>query len=175
MYRVIKKFGHARGLSATFRQWRATHSHCQHLHGYALAVSFTFGAFTLDARQWVIDFGGFDEVKDWLHGVFDHKLLVAEDDPALEQFQALAAANLASTVILPNVGCEAFAETIHRFVADWLARQIPDGRVFLLDVTVSEHDGNSASYTDSALLGEPLLSELMRDPAGSQFFQQPGA
>lgn len=53
----IKKYGHERGLSAAFRQWRAD-SHCKFLHGYSLEFEFEFGAHELDERNWVVDFGG---------------------------------------------------------------------------------------------------------------------
>lgn len=163
MYRVTKTFGHDRGLSCCFRQWRAAHSHCRFLHGYALSIKLTFGAFTLDGRNWVIDFGDFGEVKKMLHDTFDHKLVVAADDPQLDTLSMLAGLGCADVLVLPVVGCEAFAEYVHKRVQAWLDLNC-DGshRVFLLDVTVAEHDGNSASYTDSGLLGEPFLSELLR-------------
>ena len=45
-----KKYGHERGLSAAFRQWRAD-SHCKFLHGYSLEFEFKFGANELDERN----------------------------------------------------------------------------------------------------------------------------
>ena len=36
VWRSTKTYGHEEGLSCCFRQWRATHSHCRLLHGYAL-------------------------------------------------------------------------------------------------------------------------------------------
>ena len=52
-----KKYGHERGLSAAFRQWRAE-SHCRFMHGYSLEFGFVFGAHELDENNWVVDFGG---------------------------------------------------------------------------------------------------------------------
>mgnify|MGYP001588063145 CR=1 FL=1 len=49
-YKSTKTYGHAIGLSAAFRQWRAD-SHCKYLHGYALAVKFVFEAGELDSRD----------------------------------------------------------------------------------------------------------------------------
>jgi hypothetical protein len=40
-----------------YRQWRAD-SHCNLIHGYAMSFHFEFEADTLDARNWVTDFGG---------------------------------------------------------------------------------------------------------------------
>ena len=42
-----KTYGHERGLSAAFRQWRAD-SHCKFIHGYSLEFEFVFGANELD-------------------------------------------------------------------------------------------------------------------------------
>lgn len=162
MFRVTKTFGHDRGLSACFRQWRSTHSHCRFLHGYSLSVSLQFGGFDLDERNWLVDFGGFGEVKEFLANTFDHKLVIAEDDPAKDEICALAGLGVADVLVLPAVGCEQFARYVHTFVAAWLERELPGGRVFLLETTVAEHGSNSASYTDSALLGRPLFDELMR-------------
>jgi 6-pyruvoyltetrahydropterin/6-carboxytetrahydropterin synthase len=166
MFKVTKTFGHDRGLSACFRQWRSSHSHCRWLHGYSLSVQMVFGAFTLDERQWVIDFGGFAEIKRFLEDTFDHKVVVAEDDPAKDEIAALAGLDAADVRILPAVGCEQFAKYVHDTVATWLEGRPDRGRVFLLEVTIAEHGSNSATYTDTALLGEPMLSELMRSQEG---------
>jgi 6-pyruvoyltetrahydropterin/6-carboxytetrahydropterin synthase len=80
-----KTYGNDRGLSCCFRQWRSTHSHCSLLHGYSIGVKIIFECESLDERNWVMDFGGLKEFKQWLEHMFDHTLLVAEDDPELEQ------------------------------------------------------------------------------------------
>ena len=64
-------------------------------------------------RNWVMDFGGLKELKKTLEHTFDHKLVVAGDDPELELFKQLDKANVAEIVILPaGVGCERFAEFV---------------------------------------------------------------
>ncbi|MBX6744303.1 MAG: 6-carboxytetrahydropterin synthase, partial [Acetobacteraceae bacterium] len=77
VYRSTKAYDHNEGLSCCFRQWRATHSHCQLLHGYALAFKFVFATFELDERNWCFDFGGLKPIRAWLHEMFDHTTLVA--------------------------------------------------------------------------------------------------
>lgn len=146
IWRSTKTYGHEEGLSCCFRQWRATHSHCQLLHGYALSFRLTFASSELDERHWCFDFGGLKPIKAWLHEMFDHTLLVAADDPGLPEFQRLAAGGLAELRVLPAVGCEATAR--HAF--DHIARYVDtstDGRVWLEEVEVREHSGNSAIYT----------------------------
>ena len=58
-----KNYGNDRGLSCSFRQWRATHSHCSLIHGYSLGFRFVFEADTLDDKNWVYDFGNTKWIK----------------------------------------------------------------------------------------------------------------
>lgn len=143
-YKSTKTYTHAQGLSCCFRQWRAE-SHCRFLHGYALQVEITFSAEVLDERGWVVDFGGMDEVKSFLKSTFDHKLLIAEDDPQKELLWALNGADLAYTVMLKRVGCEAFAKYIFDWVNEWIGYKT--ARVKLESVSVREHGGNAAIYS----------------------------
>lgn len=143
-YRSHKTYGHDIGLSCCFRQWRAQ-SHCNKLHGYALSVHLEFEASTLDACNWVVDFGSLKPVKKWLEDTFDHKLLIARDDPLINTLGHLASFGLADVVVVDATGCEAFAFMISRFVHDWLYAQPLGGRVSLLECRVKEHGANGAS------------------------------
>lgn len=143
MYLSTKQYGHEIGLSACFRQWRAE-SHCRLLHGYALAIKFTFGATELDVRNWVVDFGGMKSLKARLEDTFDHKLLVAEDDPMLEHFMGLQKLKVADVVVVPATGCEAFAKLIFDTTEIWLKDAGYGNRVTLVSVEVKEHGANSA-------------------------------
>ncbi len=146
-YRVVKRYGHDQGLSCTFRQWKAEGSHCQYIHGYALAFAFTFEADSLDARNWVYDFGGLKSLKAWLAETFDHRTIVAKDDPHLSQFYILRGLGLIDEPkVVGEVSCERFAE-IAFAIADRLLRDSDyHPRVRLVEVEVCEHPGNSASY-----------------------------
>lgn len=150
-YFSTKTYGPEVGLSAVFRQPLAK-GHCNMLHGYALAVSIAFVADELDHRNWVQDFGGLKEVKAFLQDTFDHKLLIADDDPMKDELCALGGLGLADPVILPAVGCEAFADYIFNWVSEWLYNRQADPdlgendqRVKVWSVTVAEHAGNSAT------------------------------
>jgi 6-pyruvoyltetrahydropterin/6-carboxytetrahydropterin synthase len=137
-----KTYTHSQGLSCAFRQWRAA-SHCQYIHGYALQVTLDFQAEEGDENGWVVDFGGLKEVKTWLEYNFDHKLLVAASDPRSNLLLDLQP-GVAQIVMMPEVGCENFADYIADYVQEWLAKKGLGTRVWLQRVTVSEHDGNSA-------------------------------
>lgn len=148
MYKCTKTYGHDLGLSACFRQWRAK-SHCRFLHGYPLSFKLTFGANELDENNWVLDFGGLKEVKQWLMDSFDHRLVVAYDDPCKDILLALADEQLACPIVIPDVGCEAFARHAFDFVQAWLDHHGHSPRVQLLEVEVREHGGNSAIYGEA--------------------------
>ncbi len=149
VYRSTKTYDHSEGLSCCFRQWRAAHSHCRMVHGYALAFRFVFAARELDACGWCFDFGGLKPVRAWLHEMFDHTMLVAEDDPDLPDLKRLEEKGLVALRVLPKVGCEATAEHVFRHVARFVEEQTA-GRVWLETVEVREHGGNSALYEGGA-------------------------
>jgi 6-pyruvoyltetrahydropterin/6-carboxytetrahydropterin synthase len=160
-YRSSKTYTHAEGLSCCFRQWRADHSHCQYLHGYALEVRIEFGCRELDQRYWVQDFGGLKDIKQWLKDTFDHKTLVAKNDPKISIFRELALANLVQLVEVPAVGCEAFARIIYEEVD----RHFPRGQglhCWVEKVEVREHPGNSAVYGRLELSSIDLREPMFR-------------
>jgi 6-pyruvoyltetrahydropterin/6-carboxytetrahydropterin synthase len=145
IFRSTKTYDHNEGLSCCFRQWRAYDSHCRLVHGYALAFRFVFATYELDERNWCVDFGGLKPLKAWLHRMFDHTMIVAEDDPQLPAFERLAQAGLVELRVLPAVGCEATARYVFDHVSGLIAEET-DARVWLETVEVREHGGNSAIY-----------------------------
>lgn len=148
MYHVTKHYPHSLGLSACFRQWRAD-SHCSNLHGYALAFTYEFEAQELDKNNWVIDFGSMKPIKQWLESTFDHRLIVAKDDPSLDVLGRLDMDDIAAPKVMERVGCEAFANAAFKFAKNWLIDSGQSHRVRLTKVTCSEHEGNSAAYSES--------------------------
>lgn len=136
-----KTYGHEMGFSCAFRQWRAQ-SHCKMIHGYALGFRFVFAAQQLDNCGWVVDFGGLKGLKVMLEDTFDHKLLVAADDPELLHFKEMHGVT-ADVVIVPATGCEAFATMVFDCAAQWLTDAGFSPRCWLVSVEVSEHGANS--------------------------------
>lgn len=140
-----KTYGHEIGLSSCFRQWRAK-SHCNLLHGYALAFSFVFTADVLDDRNWVVDFGGLKSLKAILEQTFDHKCLVASDDPDMEWFIEAERRQILKLVVLDSVGCEKFAEYVFEVAEQWLLDAGFSPRCQLVSVEVKEHGANGAMF-----------------------------
>ena len=145
MYYSTKHYDHSIGLSAVFRQPNADHSHCNLLHGYSLAFTFTFGCKDLDNKNWAVDFGGLKPLKSWLEDNFDHKLVVDRADPHLADLLELQKKGLAEIRVMTGVGAEKFAEHSFNF-ADRLVREMTDDRCFCVESEVAEHGSNSAIY-----------------------------
>jgi 6-pyruvoyltetrahydropterin/6-carboxytetrahydropterin synthase len=131
--------------SCAFRQWRATHSHCQYIHGYQLKAKFYFGATSLDEKNWVVDFGGLKDIKKILNDQFDHTLCVAQDDPLLPFWQELNNQRGCQLRIMESVGIEKTAEWCFNQVNKHITLATK-GRCWLEKVEVFEHENNSAIY-----------------------------
>lgn len=140
-----KTYGPELGLSAVFRQWKAD-SHCNQLHGYALSFRFVFEASELDHRNWVVDFGGLKGLKNKLALTFDHKLVVASDDPKLQTLMELAKHGVADVMIVDAIGCEKFAELASKYAEAELELLGIHKRVKVVEVQCFEHGANSGIY-----------------------------
>ena len=129
-----------------YRQWRAD-SHCNLIHGYALSFHFEFEADTLDARNWVTDFGGLKPLKSLLEDWFDHTLLVAQDDPMREHLLELGRLKLAKITEVEKTGCEGIADFLYEYINTILLPSFGASeaeRVWCSKVEVRETDANMA-------------------------------
>jgi 6-pyruvoyltetrahydropterin/6-carboxytetrahydropterin synthase len=143
IYQSTKTYTASVGISAAFRQWRAD-SHCKYLHGYALEFHFVFEAEELDHRNWVVDFGSLKDLKGRIEEMFDHKTLVAEDDPALSLFSVMHERGIIQMVTVPAGGMEKFAELIYDYANMFMDSHGYSPWCILRSVEVREHAGNSA-------------------------------
>lgn len=141
MYRSTKSYHF---LPCAHRQWRSD-SHCRFVHGYDRSVHLIFQCRSLDDKNWVMDFGGLKEIKAWLEDLFDHTLLINEDDPELEFFRDMDARGLCQLRVLPNIGMEGSAKYIFDYLETWLKKQTGD-RVQIYSVECRENEKNSAIY-----------------------------
>lgn len=145
-YISTKQYGHELGLSCAFRQWKAD-SHCRYIHGYALAFKFKFETDTLDDNNWVVDFGNLKELKKTLESIFDHKVLIATDDPHIDYFRQGHELGVIDMIEVMGNGCEKMAEMVFDIANGWLLSAGYKPRVKLLSVEVKEHGSNSAIYS----------------------------
>ena len=141
------------GFSCCFRQWKANDTHCKFLHGYAVSFRVIFEG-ELDYRNWVWDFGGMKRAKtlidgmqpkQWMEYMFDHTVLVAQDDPYLDKFIQMDKDGIIQLRVIPATGCEKFAEYLYEAINKFLFEET-NGRVKAVKVEVYEHEKNSASY-----------------------------
>jgi len=165
-----KTYGNDRGLSCCFRQWRAKHSHCSTLHGYSIGIKLVFECETLDDKNWCMDFGGLKEFKAWADYMFDHTLVIAEDDPYVDFFRKMSwmgelpmsgvgsqpelepyqRGAICDLRIVKGVGCEMFAKMAYDKMAELLdsgnMRYPINPNVRIKSAEVFEHGANSATY-----------------------------
>ena len=147
--------------SVAIRQWRAQHSHCQLLHGYALKFKVWFEPVDkydrenngLDDMNWVVDFGGFKDapigngLKSWMNHMWDHTLLIEKSDPYVDIFEQMGPMGLAKVHILKKLGAEACAKLVFDKFNDVLSKT-DAGRCKVVKVECYENDKNSAIYEE---------------------------
>jgi 6-pyruvoyltetrahydropterin/6-carboxytetrahydropterin synthase len=141
------------GFSCVFRQWKAEETHCRFLHGYGISFRIWFEG-ELDERNWVWDFGGMKRAKgtidgmnpkEWMDYMFDHTLIVAEDDPYLAGFKAMDEHGLCQTRVIPATGAEQFAKYIFEKLNKFILEET-NNRVKVTRVEFMEHNKNTAIY-----------------------------
>jgi 6-pyruvoyltetrahydropterin/6-carboxytetrahydropterin synthase len=121
-----------------------------------------------------MDFGGLKLFKEWADSMFDHTLVIAEDDPLLDRFKQMSGwssdpehdgnpdrvkiepyrrSGVCDLRIVPGVGCEMFAKMCYDKMAELLEQLKNDkGRYPVLfgvrvkSAEVFEHGANSAIY-----------------------------
>ena len=141
------------GFSTVFRQWKAEETHCKYLHGYGVSFKVWFEG-ELDEKNWVWDFGGMKRAKnkiddmspkEWMDHMFDHTVIIAEDDPFVESFQSMGVHGAAQVRVIPAVGAEKFAEFIFNKLNDFVKLETKN-RVKVIRVEFMEHGKNSGVY-----------------------------
>lgn len=138
--------------SVAFRQPMAE-THCRLIHGHDLSVTFEVAARTLDARNWVIDYGAFKFIKKWIEDNFDHKYIVPVYDPYARNLAALEDLGIVEVTVVPQFSVERLAQMIGDRFIEYI--NDPDGRsdehiahmknVRLWRVTVFEGQKNAST------------------------------
>ena len=145
--------------SVSIRQWKAQHSHCQLLHGYALKFKVWFASNEpleenqLDDMNWIVDYGGFKDkpvgngLKSWMDHMWDHTLLIQKDDPYADVFEQLGQMGLAKVHLLDKMGAESNAKLVYDYFNEVLAKT-DAGRCKVIKVECFENDKNSSIYEE---------------------------
>jgi len=143
------------GFSTVFRQWKAKTTHCRFVHGYGISFKVYFEG-DLDERNWVWDFGGMKRAKtkidgkspkEWMDYMFDHTMIIAEDDPWKDAFQQMDTSGVAQVRVIPATGAEKFAEYVFNKINEFVKTETED-RVRVIKVKFMEHGKNAAYYSE---------------------------
>ena len=145
--------------SVAIRQWKASHSHCALLHGYALKFKVWFASNEpleqnqLDDMNWIVDYGGFKDaprgngLKEWMNHMWDHTLLIQKDDPYADVFEQLGQMGLAKEHLLDTMGAESNAKLVFDKFNEVLSKT-DAGRCKVIKVECFENDHNSSIYEE---------------------------
>lgn len=129
-----------------YRQWKAD-THCNQIHGYAFSFHIEFETDDLDARNWAFDYGGLRPLKEKIEEWFDHKLLVAQDDPEIEWYREAQRRGIASITEVEKTGCEGLADFLYKYINGIFlpsCGQVEADRLWCCKVEVRETDSNMA-------------------------------
>ena len=85
--------------------------------------------------------------KEWMDYMFDHTLIVAEDDPYINAFKEMDKAGVAQVRVIPATGAEKFAEYIYNKLNEFVNTETK-GRVRVTKVKFMEHGKNAACYVE---------------------------
>lgn len=157
-YRYIstKRFDN---FSVALRQWKAKHSHCQLLHGYAFEVQVWFASNEpdiekqLDDMSWIVDFGSFKKqpegngLKDWLNNLLDHTTLIEKDDPYRDLFESMQMEGICKVHFMEKMGAESLAKFILEKFNDTFSK-IDANRCRVIKVEVFENNKNTGIYEE---------------------------
>jgi 6-pyruvoyltetrahydropterin/6-carboxytetrahydropterin synthase len=143
-----------------FAHRQHTHKgHCALIHGHNWSFEFEFSCSRFDENGFVIDFGQLSWLKEILME-WDHKCLLAEDDPIIPLLEnviltrpssvipgAEALSSFIGIVKIPKPftpSCEGLAFLLYEKVSEELVR-LTNNRVWLQSVTVHEDSRNKAT------------------------------
>jgi 6-pyruvoyltetrahydropterin/6-carboxytetrahydropterin synthase len=130
------------GYSTCFR-YHNSEDESQLLHGTDIKFKFYFEG-DLDNRNWVVDFGIFKRTnhtiiqmqpKEFLSYLFDHTVLISEDDPYKEKFKELDKLGVIQLRIFPSTTPEGIKSYLFPFI-DELVRKETGNRAYLKDLEV---------------------------------------
>lgn len=155
MFKSTKRIG---PISTNHRNWHAATNinrdsrHCSLIHGYSRIVEFVFIG-TPDICQWVVDFGNLRDVKRWLEDKWDHRTLVASDDPLLEEIKRIDHVGLIDLTVVDvsnGLSWGPGMEGSCKWVFDEVSKIIMEktnGQAAIESVRIWEHENNSAIYS----------------------------
>ena len=127
------------------RQYRHD-GNCHLIHGYSRSFRFEFGIQTFSKEGFAVDYGDLDELKAHLDYMYDHTLVLDENDPEMETFRELEKKGVCMVRTQPlGPGMEGTAHYLGMW-ADMYLREKTKGRAWVISVEARENDKNSSIY-----------------------------
>jgi 6-pyruvoyltetrahydropterin/6-carboxytetrahydropterin synthase len=83
--------------------------------------------------------------KAWMDYMFDHTVIISEDDPYLELFKDMDSNELIQLRVIPATGAEQFSKYIYEKLNIFMQEET-NGRVKVARVEFMEHNKNTAIY-----------------------------
>ena len=138
MYSIKKRFG-----PYPFAHRQHSHDgHCQYVHGHNWYFEVEMKSDKLDSTGFVFDFGRFKPFKNWLEYMFDHTLLINQNDPYIDFF-IKESSHLWDVREVESGSSEKIAVLVYNYLSAWLGGDLSD---LLVSVTVIEDEKNRATY-----------------------------
>lgn len=129
------------------RQYRHD-GNCHLIHGYSRSFHFVFGIKTFTKEGFAVDYGDLDELKAHLDYMYDHTLVLDENDPHMDKFLELQELGVCMIRTQPlGPGMEGTAQYLCMW-ADKYLREKSGGRAWVISVEARENDKNSSIYTN---------------------------
>lgn len=145
MYTCVKRYPE---ICVAHRNYQ-TNTHCSLIHGYARTVEITFAG-PLD-NGWVIDLGNLRFIQDFLTEQWDHRLLVSDHDPLLDDFKALEAKGaLRLNIMDSSKGYGPTLEQSCKFIGDFvqqeLAKRFPSVKLKKVEIWEKTNNRSALEY-----------------------------
>lgn len=122
--------------------------HCKLIHGHNWSFEITFAADVMDQNGFVVDFGKLKALRHALDEAFDHKLVLNDGDPLLNEFQMfLSSLGIANIVPVSDCSCEGIAKFVFNLAKGIIGPQT-NQRARVILVRVFEDSQNSATYAE---------------------------
>ena len=100
----------------------------------------------MDEHGWVVGFGDLKKLEKYLLEMYDHTMIIAEDDPELSTFQELHDKGLCDLRIVPEASLESSAKMALE-KANKILLEMTSGRARCFKVEARENDKNSAIFS----------------------------
>jgi 6-pyruvoyltetrahydropterin/6-carboxytetrahydropterin synthase len=129
------------------RQYRHD-GNCSLIHGYSRSFHFIFGVQAFTKEGFAVDYGDLDWLKAHLEYMYDHTLVLDENDPYMETFKELERSGVCRVRTQPlGPGMEGTAQ----YLCEWTDKELREktkGRAWVISVEARENNKNSSIYTN---------------------------